>query len=367
MHILKNIFLELFYMVWDIYWGLAFGFMLSSLIRAFVPAETISSGLGKNNLKALSLSTFFGAISSSCSYAAASMARTLLIKGSTWSNAVGFMASSTNLVFEIFIVIVTLMGWPFFGAEVAGGIFFIIIAASLVAFFYPEKIKKDGEKHLEGSEHSTDKHAHHHNHSRMPTTKKNKLAEASGHFYTDVTMVGKDILLGVIIASVLMALVPVTFWNTLFLTHQTTLPHFVVLLWNVFIGVVIGIVSFVCSVGNIVMASVFWHGGISFGGIVAFILADLVTIPMLAVYRKYYGMKTMLALLLFLTVSIMAAGVLTDIGFDAMGWIPNHPTGSGSMIHKAITWDYSTVLNIIFIPLSVAYFFWGRKQGKMAM
>ena len=368
MHILKNIFLEFFYMVWDIYWGLAFGFMLSSLIRAFVSTETVSSGLGKNNLKALSLSVFFGAISSSCSYAAASMARTLLIKGSTWSNAVGFMASSTNLVFEIFIVIVTLLGWAFFGAEVAGGIFFIIIAASLVAFFYPEKIKKDGEMHLEESEHTAHEHArHHHDHSHMHTAKKNKLAEASGHFYMDVTMVGKDILLGVIIASVLMALVPPAFWNTLFLTHQAKLPHFVILLWNVFIGVVIAVASFVCSVGNIVMASVFWHGGISFGGVVAFILADLVTIPMLAVYRKYYGTKTMLALLLFLTVSIMAAGVLTDIGFDLMGWIPNHPTGSGPMIHKAITWDYSTVLNIIFIPLSVAYFFWGRKQGKMTM
>src|SRR5579863_8814009 len=136
-------------MVWDIYWGLAFGFMLSSLIRAFVSTETISSRLGNNNLKALGLSTFFGAISSSCSYAAASMARTLLIKGSTWSNAVGFMASSTNLVFEIFIVIVTLLGWAFFGAEVAGGVFFIIIAASLVAYFYPDKTKKDAEKHLE--------------------------------------------------------------------------------------------------------------------------------------------------------------------------------------------------------------------------
>jgi uncharacterized membrane protein YraQ (UPF0718 family) len=373
MQVLKHISTELFFMIWDIYWGLAFGFMLSSLIRAFVSAETISSRLGKNNLAALGLATFFGAISSSCSYAAASMARTLKIKGATWSNAVVFMVSSTNLVFEIFIVIVTLLGWSFFGAEVAGGIFFIIISAGLIAYFYPQKTKSDGDKHLAQSEQMSDAHAHHHSHDHGSMhhhhvkSLSSKLAEASGHFYMDVTMVGKDIFFGVIVASALMAVVPQTFWNTLFLTHSNELPHFVVLLWNVVAGVIIGIVSFVCSVGNIVMATVFWHGGISFGGVVAFILADLVTIPMLAVYRHYYGMKTMLALLFFLSISIIISGLLVDIGFGALGWIPEHPHGNYTIAHEAITWNYGTILNIVFIPLSIAYFIWGKRQNKMEM
>ncbi|HTI58659.1 permease [Mucilaginibacter sp.] len=369
-HILKNIFTELFYMIWEIYWGLALGFILSSLVRAFISTETISSRLGKNNVKAIALSTFFGAISSSCSYAAASMARTLKLKGSTWSNAVTFMAASTNLVFEIFIVIVTLLGWAFFGAEVAGGLLFIVISASLIAWFYPKRVREDGDKHLEHTGHASGGHEHHHHgaHNHQPDkTFGKKMAEASGHFYMDVMMVGKDILIGVVIASVLMALVPLTFWNTLFLTNNHGLPHFVVLLWNILMGVFIAIISFVCSVGNLVMATVFWHGGISFGGVVAYILADLVTIPMLAVYRRYYGMKTMLALLLFLTISIILASLLVDIGFDVMGWIPKHPKTGFMAMHDAITLNYKTVLNIIFIPASIIYFFWGRKQSKMSM
>ncbi|MBS1521560.1 MAG: permease [Bacteroidetes bacterium] len=368
-HILGQIIAELFFMVWDIYWGLAFGFILSSLIRAFVPAETISSRLGKNNLTSLGMAAFFGAISSSCSYAAASMARTLKIKGSTWSNAVAFMVSSTNLVFEIFIVIVTLLGWSFFGAEVAGGIFFIFISAGLVAYFYPRKIKSDGDKHLENAEqiHNDHTHQHSHKHASMRQTNilTSKLAEASVHFYMDVTMVGKDIFFGVIIASILMALVPQTFWNALFLAHNDSIPHFAVLLWNVLMGVIIGIVSFVCSVGNIVMATVFWHGGISFGGVIAFILADLVTVPMLAVYRRYYGMKTMVTLLFFLSVSIIVSGLLVDVTFNLLGWIPKHPPGDYTMTHKTIVWNYETILNIIFVPLSVAYFFWGKQRSKM--
>src|ERR1700722_13717069 len=148
MHSLYKIPLAFLSMVWDIYWGLAFGFMLSSLVRAFVPTKTISSRLGKNTAKSVAQSSFFGAISSSCSYAAASMARTLLVKGATWSNAVVFMVASTNLVFEIFIVIVTLLGWAFFGGEAIGGIIFILLSALLIARAYPSKIKTEAMQHV---------------------------------------------------------------------------------------------------------------------------------------------------------------------------------------------------------------------------
>jgi uncharacterized membrane protein YraQ (UPF0718 family) len=163
MIVITNILSQLAYMIWDIYWGLALGFILSSLIRAFISTESISARLGKDSVTALSLSTLFGAISSSCSYAAASMARALMIKGATWSNAVAFMVASTNLVFKIFIVIVSLLGWAFFGGEVIGGLFFIIVSAILISRFFPAKVKDEAKEHLIAPEDkkSDDPHAHH--------------------------------------------------------------------------------------------------------------------------------------------------------------------------------------------------------------
>ncbi|MEO8948947.1 MAG: permease [Mucilaginibacter sp.] len=380
MNVLTKIASELFYMIWDIYWGLALGFILSSLIRAFISTESISSRLGKDSISSIGLSTLFGAVSSSCSYAAASMARALMIKGATWSNAVAFMVASTNLVFEIFIVIVSLLGWSFFGGEVIGGIFFIIISAILIRWIFPSKAKEEAKAHIEETEgkKTDDPHAHHMTNSccehEMKTDSKNeqthapvfkeKLKEASGHFYMDVMMVGKDILIGLVVASILMVLVPEVFWKGLFLTGNSSLPHILVLSWNAVIGVLIAIVAFVCSVGNIVMAAVLWQGGISFGGVIAFILADLVTIPMLMVFRKYYGNKTMWYLLIILVVSIFFTSLFLDYSFEALKWIPKAHNGGMQMANAHFQWNYATWLNIFFIPISLTYFYWGKKSMK---
>jgi uncharacterized membrane protein YraQ (UPF0718 family) len=374
MNVIIKIISELAHMVWDIYWGLTLGFILSSLIRAFVSTESISFRLGKNSVASIGFSTLFGAISSSCSYAAASMARTLMIKGSTWSNAVAFMVASTNLVFEIFIVIVSLLGWAFFGGEVIGGLFFIIVSAILISRFFPSKVKDESE-----GKKSDDPHAHHNMessccHHQMKMDSKDaqikqsslftKLKEASGHYYMDVTMVGKDILIGLVVASILMVLVPDAFWRGLFLTGNSTLPHFLVLSWNAMVGIFIAIIAFVCSVGNIVMAAVLWQGGISFGGVIAFILSDLVTIPMLMVFRKYYGNRTMWYLLIILVVSIFFTSLFLDYSFAALHWIPKPHSGGMQMANEGFKWNYQTWLNLFFIPISVVYFIWGRKSMK---
>jgi uncharacterized membrane protein YraQ (UPF0718 family) len=380
MNVIANILSQLAYMVWDIYWGLALGFILSSLIRAFISTESISSRLGKDSVTALSLSTFFGAISSSCSYAAASMARTLMIKGSTWSNAVAFMVASTNLVFEIFIVIVSLLGWAFFGGEVIGGLFFIIISAIIISRFFPAKVKEEAREHVGASEgkKSNDPHAHHNMESSCCHSMKKdtqevhsekaslaaKLKEASGHYYMDVTMVGKDILIGLIVSAILMVVVPDAFWKGLFLSGNSSLPHFVVLSWNAIVGIFIAIIAFVCSVGNIVMAAVLWQGGISFGGVIAFILSDLVTIPMLMVFRKYYGSRTMWYLLIILVVSIFFTSLFLDYSFAALHWIPKAHTGGMQMTGRHFSWNYQTWLNLFFIPLSLVYFYWGKRSMK---
>jgi len=381
MNVITNILSQLAHMIWDIYWGLAMGFILSSLIRAFVSTESISARLGKDSITAISLSTLFGAISSSCSYAAASMARALMIKGATWSNAVAFMVASTNLVFEIFIVIVSLLGWAFFGGEVIGGLFFIIISAIIIRWFFPPKVKEEAKERIAASEgkKSSDPHAHHqmamsccHHDMKMNTKETDKdrvslfakLKEASGHYYMDVTMVGKDILIGLIVSAILMVVVPDAFWKGLFLSGNSSLPHFLVLSWNAIIGIFIAIIAFVCSVGNIVMAAVLWQGGISFGGVIAFILSDLVTIPMLMVFRKYYGNRTMWYLLIILVVSVFLTSLFLDYSFAALHWIPKAHSGDMQITGRHFSWNYQTWLNLLFIPLSLIYFYWGRKSMK---
>ncbi|QJD96085.1 metal ion permease [Mucilaginibacter robiniae] len=375
MHIIEQIVIEFLQMLWDIAWGLLFGFLLSAVIRAFISTETISSRLGKDTAGAIGLSTFFGAISSSCSYAAASMARTLIIKGATWSNAVAFMVSSTNLVFEIFIVIVTLLGWPFFGGEIVGGLLFILLSATLIALFFPESLSKIAS--VQASKNSgadNDPHAHHsssamhhrehnaHHKSKLGSPFIDKLKQASGHFYMDVMMVGKDILIGIALSAILMVLVPEAFWKSLFITGQSHLPHFIILAWNAIIGILIAIFAFVCSVGNIVLAGVLWHGGISFGGVIAFILSDLVTIPMLMVYKKYYGWKMMWVLLAILSASIFLTALSVDYLFEALHWIPKTHGQAMQMGQDQFTWDYGAWLNLLFISLGLFCFFYGKKQ-----
>ena len=368
LHKLLQIPVEFLQMAWDIYWGLAFGFMLSSVIRAFIPTASISSKLGKNNVTAIGLSSFFGAISSSCSYAAASMSRTLLLKGATWSNAVVFMVASTNLVFEIFIIIVSLLGWQFFAGEAIGGIFFIVISALLIAWVYPAKLKEEAKENLKADEKTMeDEHHHSMDHEMNSDMRKNlrsKLKVAAGYFYMDVMMVGKDILIGVAIASVLMVLVPDSFWKSIFLTGNTHVPHIAVLAWNTLAGILIAIFAFVCSVGNIVMGAVLWRGGISFGGVIAFILADLVTVPMLMVFRRYYGFKTMWFLLLTLTLSIFISAMIIDLGFGALHWIPQTPVGGNTGHEHHFQWGWQAWLNLLFLPTSLIYFFFGKRSMR---
>ncbi|MDY7396080.1 permease [Aureibaculum sp. 2210JD6-5] len=378
METVKEIGIAFFGMSWELFWGLALGFMISALIGAFVSAETVGKSLGKTNPKSIGLSTFFGAISSSCSYAAASMSRTLLLKGASFPNAVAFLISSTNLVFEMFIIIFSLLGWAFFMGELIGGIFFILATALLIHRFFPKKIIQKAQAFMHKEKvmvHDHEGHMHHigeenkmhSHHPDMPKRKglKEQLKAASSHFVMDVNMVGKDILLGVLISSILMVVVPKDFWEALFLADSTSeYSSFLVLLWNAVIGSLIAIVSFVCSVGNIVLAAVLWYGGISFGGVIAFVLSDLITLPMLQVYRKYFGWKPMLYIFLFLFIGIIMTALFLDYSFDFLGWIPENPTTTLKLDKNPFELNYRTILNIIFIPLAILFYAMGKKRSK---
>ena len=210
-----------------------------------------------------------------------------------------------------------------------------------------------------------DVHAHHQH--QMNARSSSRLKDAAGYFYMDVSMVGKDILIGIIISAVLSAIVPVHFWAALFLKNNTHLPQFAVIIWNAVIGIIVAIFAFVCSVGNILLAAVLWQGGINFGGVIAFILSDLITIPMLMVYRRYYGIKMMWRLFLVLSLSVLVTALSVDYIFQWAGWMPHQHADEITMKMEAIKWNYKTILNLIFIPVSLLLFFWGKRSMKKSM
>ncbi|SFV32565.1 permease [Thermoflavifilum thermophilum] len=372
--LLQHIFTELLNMAWDIYWPLALGFFLSAIIRAYVPSSAIAAHVGRPDVKGLSLSVLFGALSSSCSYAAVSMGRTLVVKGASWANAIAFMIASTNLVFEIFLVIVMLLGWPFFAGEIVGGLLLILVGTLLIRWLLSSQSVEQAKKHIQQTETQVlahDPHAHHHQHAAHTEHTHHHPAgstrwqDAMMYFYMDVRMVGKDILLGVVIAAVLAAVVPPQVWMVLFLKNQVQLPTFVITVWNAVIGILVAVFSFVCSVGNILLAAVLWHGGINFGGVIAFIFSDLVTLPILLVYRRYFGTKMMFRLFFILFLSILITGVGVDYLFQALGWMPSHPATVASLHMPSFAWNYKTILNLIFIPLSIAAYFIGKVKTKV--
>lgn len=397
MQILEQLIRTLGMMAWETFWALALGFILSSLIQTFVSKQRISSGLGKNNPFSTGLATILGAVSSSCSFAAASIGRSLFSKGATLSNAVAFMVASTNLVFEIFIIILALMGWPFVVGELVGGLFFIGLASLGITYLVPKRVIDEARAHSarqdlkatgcsahQPQEEKTDSGHHCHTASvaqpaqteaphasghscetqapekAKPAIISERLKRASAYFHGDINMIGKDILISILVASTIMVIVPIDFWNTLFLKSAT--PGIAVLSWNALVGIVVAMLAFVCSCGNILLAAALWHGGISFGGVIAFILSDLLTIPMLRVYKTYYGVKTTLYLFAVLSGCILLTALFLDYSFAALDLIPKNPTESLSMSPAEIGWNYRTLFNLCLIPIALGYYFWGKKQ-----
>ena len=397
-------------MVWQIYWPLAFGLMLSSLLRHILPVDQVIKHVGKTNIKSLALTTLLGMVSSSCSYAAASLSKTLLTKKASLPNAMAFLVASTNLILEMFIVLVSLLGWYFLWGEIIGGIILIIIVA-IIFHFYPKSQLKALEAKLGNSETptmsdcgmdmesmnkeamskastddmsamsdcgmdmgSTNKEdmtmssmgAMDHNKMAHDTSPANdsslmsKIKSSAGFFQMDISMIGKEIVIGVVISSLLIALVPQDWWRDIFISNQTILPSWLHSVLDVVIGIFVAVIAYVCSVGNLLLAAALWHGGISFGGVMGFILADVITIPMTRVYKNYYGAAPARWIVGLLFLSILATGLLLDVIFSQVDWSASkealrtlHPSGFG--------FNLATVMNLIFIPLSIWYYRLGQK------
>jgi uncharacterized membrane protein YraQ (UPF0718 family)/YHS domain-containing protein len=330
-------------MAYEVWWALVFGFAISAVVQAWVPRHRIESALSGSGVAPVARATALGAASSSCSYAAVAIAKSLFQKGASAASALSFQFASTNLVWELGLVLWILLGWRFTLAEFVGGIVLILLMALLLRVFVPRRLEEEARAHAEAADSG---HVHPTSESSLPWRRRLASAEAwsdvAHNFRGDWQMLWKEIGIGFLLAGYI-GLVPNTVFEKLFVTNA---PTGVQLLENVVVGPLIAVLSFVCSVGNIPLAAVLWSGGISFAGVVAFIFADLIVLPIVAIYRKYYGRAFALRIVALMFVTMALAALVVDGLFGAAGLVPSSRPERGD-VFMAIGLDYKLVLNVL--------------------
>jgi uncharacterized protein len=340
-------------MTWEILWALILGFALSAVVQAVVRRSTVVALLGDDRPRTLAIAAGLGAASSSCSYAAVALARSLFRKGANFTAAMAFEIGSTNLVVELGIILALLMGWQFTAAEFVGGPLMIVVLAVLFRLFVRSRLidaaRRQADRGLAGSMEG---------HAAMDMSiqgdgsfwrrllSREGFTSVSHVFVMEWSAILRDLILGLLIAGAIAAWVPESFWQHFFFVHHPVLST----LWGPIVGPVVAIVSFVCSIGNVPLAAVLWNGGISFGGVVAFIFADLLILPILNIYRKYYGTAMMLTLLGTFYAAMVVAGYLVELVFGAASLIPSQR--NATVMHAGISLNYTTWLNIAFLALA---------------
>jgi uncharacterized membrane protein YraQ (UPF0718 family) len=354
--VIQNLFDALsfaFGMFWEILWALILGFALSGAVQAVVSKGEMRRLLPDDSPRSLSIACGLGAASSSCSYAAVALARSLFRKGADFTAAMAFEFASTNLVIELGIVMALLLGWQFTLGEFVGGPLMIVLMALLFRVFLKRRLVEEAREQAErGVLGKMEGHAEMDMSVQEQGPLWRRLTSPQGftatadYFVMDWAAIWIDIVLGLLIAGALAAWVPDSWWQTLFLEHHGTLAKF----WGPLIGPAVAIFSFVCSIGNVPLAAVLWNGGISFGGVLAFIFADLIVLPILDIYRRYYGWKTAGFLFATFYAAMVAAGLVVEFVFDGLGLIPSER--NAKVIEASVTLNYTTVLNIIFLGLA---------------
>ena len=340
-------------MTWEILWALILGFALSAVVQAVVRRSTVVALLGDDRPRTLAVAAGLGAASSSCSYAAVALARSLFRKGANFTAAMAFEIGSTNLVVELGIILALLMGWQFTAAEFVGGPLMIVVLAILFRLFVRSRLvdaaREQAERGIAGSMEG---------HAAMDMSIKRdgsfgrRLFSAEGFtsvshvFIMEWLAILRDLVLGLLIAGAIAAWVPETFWRGFFLADHPGWSA----VWGPIVGPVVAIVSFVCSIGNVPLAAVLWNGGISFGGVIAFIYADLLILPILNIYRKYYGTAMMLTLLGTFYAAMVTAGYLIELLFGATSLVPTQR--NATVMEATISWNYTSWLNIVFLVVA---------------
>ena len=335
-----------FGMAWQVGWSLVLGFAISAILQAVVSQARMQQALGRNGVKEIALATLAGAASSSCSYASASVSRTLFKRGAALIPSLAFIFASTNLVVELGIVLFLLMGWQFMAGEWIGGVVLVVILSLLVRLTYPSRLVEEARNLPEAGGGG-------HDHGAMaeePGTLWQKLGrkatwvQVSHSFVMDWGMLWKDVVLGFLIAGALSAFVPDGIWQALFVKGASP---WVQVPANALLGPIVAMLSFVCSIGNVPMAAVLWGSGVSFGGVLAFLFADLIVLPLLDVYRRYYGWKMAAYIGAVFYATMVISALIMDLAFNGLGWIPaHHPNVQAEMTHFSI--NYTFWLNIVF-------------------
>lgn len=363
-----------FSMAWEILWALILGFTLSAIVQTAVTRLHMNKWLADHSPKSISIATLLGAASSSCSYAAAAITRALVKQGADFTSAMAFQFASTNLVLELGILLALLLGWRFTLAQFVGGIIMITIMSLFFHLLLPKNLidsataqagKESGGigqchagMHLDLSGH-TDNSSHNDVVTRI-FSQQGKTA-ISHYFFMDWAALWTDIAFGLLIAGLLATCIPDSFWTILFCQDNSTHAH----LLNPLIGPVIAILSFVCSIGNVPMAAVLWQKGMTFGGVLSFLFADLLIFPLLNIYRKYYGFKMASFIAISFYISMVTAAYCCEWLFTILGLVPtNYSYAQGGSIligtkplitlaehhmmhHGDISLNYTTVLNIV--------------------
>ena len=351
-------------MTWEILWALILGFTLSGVVQAVVSKREMRRLMPDNSPKTLLVVSGLGAASSSCSYASVALARSLFKKGADFTAAMVFEFASTNLVFELGIVMAVVLGWQFVLGEFIGGPLMIVLLAVLFRIFLKRKLvdeaRAEADKGRLGSmeghaemDMSVDAEGSWWQRLRTPQG----FTATADYFVMDWAAVWKDIAGGLLIAGALAAWVPHSFWQGLFLAHHPTLAK----LWGPLIAPLVAIISFVCSVGNVPLAAVLWNGGISFGGVLTFIFADLIILPILHIYKKYYGWKMAGFLLVTFYATMVAAGLIVEFLFQGVGL--ERTTRNAKVVEASVAWNYTTILNIIFLGLAATLIWRYFKYG----
>jgi uncharacterized membrane protein YraQ (UPF0718 family)/YHS domain-containing protein len=355
-HGLKDSFL----MAWEVWWALVLGFAISGIVQAWVPRERIESALSGSGPKPVALATGLGAGSSSCSYAAIAIAKSLFQKGASATTALAFQFASTNLVWELGLVLWVLIGWQFTLAEYIGGLVMIVLMAVLLRVFLSPLLEAQAREHAQQADTA---HQHHAAGERLSwrerLTSISAWSDVAHNFRGDWQMLYKEITAGFLLAGFI-AQLGNGFFNSLFLKHTGGVLAAVE---NVIVGPIIAVLSFVCSIGNVPLAAVLWSGGISFGGVLAFLFADLIVLPIIAIYRKYYGTRFTLRIVGLMFVSMVAAALIVDGFFNAAGLIPTGPRPSRGAIFGTIAVNYKLFLNVLGLVVFGALFWLTRRRG----
>ncbi len=346
-------------MAYEVWWALVLGFLVSAVVQAWVPRQRIEASLAGGGPRPVALATALGAASSSCSYAAIAIAKSLFVKGASAAGALAFQFASTNLVWELGLVLWILIGWQFALAEFVGGLVMIALMALALRAFVSPRLEARAREHAQAVEAG---HQHHSAGSDMPWRERVRSADAwsdvAHNFRSDWQMLWKEVGLGFLIAG-FVGLLPMDTFNTLFVTDA---PSAVQTIQNVVVGPLIAVLSFVCSVGNVPLAAVLWSGGISFAGVMAFIFADLIVLPIVAIYRKYYGTAFALRISALMLLTMIAAALAVDGLFSIAGLVPT-TRPSADDVFGEIGLDYKLVLNLIALAAFGALIALTRRRG----